>query len=211
RKWTWRIDVRALATEGFLFFFQNELEMQKVLLRSPWFYGKQALSLHRWEPGMPHDFTFHDLVVWISLPALPLEFWEPEVLLGIARSLGKLIAVDSATKSRDKLVATQMCVNVPVGFKTAKRNFLNSPEGCWDQQIDVESSGIFCSKCRRVRYERKTCFSDLEPFQDIMVNQMDDFSSAEESVLEEVVSPEAALDAGVEEMKVENGGGECLL
>ncbi|KAH9322625.1 hypothetical protein KI387_017264, partial [Taxus chinensis] len=76
----------------------------------PWFIGKSHITVQKWELDFnPYGNPVTEFLIWVNLPGLPLEFWEPEVLFGIAKSLGKPIALDPVTKAKTRLTHARFC------------------------------------------------------------------------------------------------------
>lgn len=53
----------------------------KVLSGGPWFVSGHYLSIRRWEPNFkPSTASVSSVAVWVRLPELPIEYYEPSVL-----------------------------------------------------------------------------------------------------------------------------------
>ncbi|KAH9295840.1 hypothetical protein KI387_039428, partial [Taxus chinensis] len=118
-------------------------------------FGRATLHLKQWKPGV--SLRIKELPIWISLPALPVEFWEDEVLLGIAASMGELISLEPATKARSRLVRAKICVSMEVGVVLPKNIILSSPTGRFVQSIIPDDHGLVCPKCWKVNFQAKLC------------------------------------------------------
>ncbi|KAH9290009.1 hypothetical protein KI387_034126, partial [Taxus chinensis] len=165
RKWCCWVDIIALPDHALLFNFSKEAEMIKVLDAAPWMFGRTALHLKRWKPGV--SLQIKELPIWISLPALPVEFWEDEVLIGIAASMGELISLEPATKARSRLVRARLCVSMEVGAVLPKNIILSSPTGRLVQNIIPEDHGLVCPKCWKVNFQVKLCKFSVETVDEI--------------------------------------------
>lgn len=51
---------------------------------------------------MPEKKIVQRKVVWMQLPGLPMEFWEPLMLIEIASKVGKPVALDNFTSRHRK-------------------------------------------------------------------------------------------------------------
>ncbi|KAH9291600.1 hypothetical protein KI387_043210 [Taxus chinensis] len=154
-KWGCWVDIIALPNSALLFNFSKEEEMVKALNIAPWMFGRATLHLKRWKPGV--SLQIKELPIWISLPALPVEFWEDEVLLGIATSMGELISMEPATKARSRLIRARLCVSMAVGAVLPENIILSSPTGRFVQNIVPDDHGLVCPRCRKVKFQAKLC------------------------------------------------------
>ncbi|XP_042474818.1 uncharacterized protein LOC122056915 [Macadamia integrifolia] len=86
--------------KGFVIFqFQCEGDKATVWRRSPMKIGSQPIRFQHWKL----DFNIHvkqtwSKLIWIRFPDLPLEYWHENVLLSIAKAVGRPVALDRHTK-----------------------------------------------------------------------------------------------------------------
>lgn len=105
------MEIAALAKVFFSFSFTCSEDLLKFLVGGPWLVGKSTLVLKKWEVGFsPSSCSFDFARVWVCFPGLPLEFWDEQVLKGIASTFGHLISIDNLTNSRRRLVYAQLFV-----------------------------------------------------------------------------------------------------
>lgn len=73
----------------------------------PWVHGRSFLALHRRYIGFnPLQNTPQNNLIWVKLPALPIELWKNESLSHIGNAIGKFVYVDpKCLGARDKWVA----------------------------------------------------------------------------------------------------------
>ncbi|XP_042520831.1 uncharacterized protein LOC122094157 [Macadamia integrifolia] len=82
-----------------IFQFQCEGDKAAVWRRSPFRIGDQVIRFQHWKP----DFNIHEKqlltkLVWIRFPDLPLEYWHENVLLSIAKAVGRPVSLDRRTR-----------------------------------------------------------------------------------------------------------------
>nr|POE70958.1 hypothetical protein CFP56_49572 [Quercus suber] len=78
-----------LGNEFFLIRFSIVEDRARVLKGGPWFVGGHYLSIRCWEPNfMVETAKLSAVAVWIRLPGLPIEYYEPSVLRDIGLAIG---------------------------------------------------------------------------------------------------------------------------
>ena len=84
-------EISPLAKGWFGFRF-NHREDAYFILKKVWTFGKNPFQLKRWSPLFEADTKRLDTIpVWVQLPGLPWEFWNPTSLGDIGRALGTFI------------------------------------------------------------------------------------------------------------------------
>ncbi|KAH9294649.1 hypothetical protein KI387_038237, partial [Taxus chinensis] len=84
--------------------FDRENDYLNTINGGPWLYGKTMLHLAKCRPGLDMNFFEPNAyLVWVKVPDLALEFWEVEVLRGIANAIGYLLAIDPMTLARTRM------------------------------------------------------------------------------------------------------------
>lgn len=63
---------------------KSKRECYLVMTSGPWFMEGQLLAIDEWEPNfVPSRRIIQKVVVWLRLPSLPLEYWEPTSILAV--------------------------------------------------------------------------------------------------------------------------------
>ncbi|GLJ30132.1 hypothetical protein SUGI_0595960 [Cryptomeria japonica] len=85
------------------------------------------LFLQTWRPGFYlAKECFSRIPIWVRLPDQLLEYWENEVVTGIANSLGQLIVIDPVNISRKCLLFATFYMNIDVDKKLLSSTSLSS-------------------------------------------------------------------------------------
>lgn len=93
--------------------FRNNGDLDKVLQGGPWFINSNFLTMRLWEPKFqPAKATFSAAAIWIRIPALPLEYYDPVFLEKIGNSRGPLLKIDIATVNGERGKFARICVQV---------------------------------------------------------------------------------------------------
>jgi hypothetical protein len=160
RKWvlSGQVTVAAMAKGALAFRFTCLEDLTKALCGGPWLIGKSTLALKKWKPNMDLSGSFVESApVWIKLPGLPMEFWNENIFRGIASILGDLLAIDSATAARSRLVHARLCVNVAKDLNLPKHIEISSRLGVWNQPIEYESFPFACYICFQTGHPALKC------------------------------------------------------
>ncbi|XP_042490098.1 uncharacterized protein LOC122070069 [Macadamia integrifolia] len=86
--------------KGYVIFqFQCEDDKAAVWRRSPLRVGDQVIRFQHWKPDFNiHEKQFFTKLVWIRFPDLPPEYWHENVLVSIAKVVGRPVALDRQTR-----------------------------------------------------------------------------------------------------------------
>ncbi|XP_042521289.1 uncharacterized protein LOC122094754 [Macadamia integrifolia] len=86
--------------KGYVIFqFRCEGDKAAIWRRTPLRVRGQLIRLQHWRP----DFNIHEKnsftkLVWVRFPDLPLEYWHDNVLLSIAKAVGRPVTLDNHTR-----------------------------------------------------------------------------------------------------------------
>ena len=75
------MDCIDLGYDYYLVKFELVEDVDSILKGGPWFIGQQLLAIRQWELEFKASTTtLSSVAVWIRLPELPMEFYEPSAL-----------------------------------------------------------------------------------------------------------------------------------
>ena len=145
---------------GWLVFrFENPQDRDNVLKKGPYFVFGRPLLLK----VMPEDFEFEEkrnseLPVWINLPKLPLTCWNPAILSKIASKVGKAVATDRLTVTKEKIAYARVLVEVDASKELVREVRMRMPSGkIWHQEVIYEMEPKYCIGCRTFGHSVKSC------------------------------------------------------
>ncbi|KAL2226606.1 UNVERIFIED_CONTAM: hypothetical protein Sindi_2019300, partial [Sesamum indicum] len=115
---------------GFFFFrFKTVIDMEEVIEGGPWLFQGQPIVVQKWEPGMAMRKLKHtQVLVWIKLRHLPMEFWTTEGLSTVASEVGKPLYPDAITRACTRLNFARVCVMIDVTQTIAKHIIIMTPD-----------------------------------------------------------------------------------
>ncbi|KAL2533177.1 Uncharacterized protein Adt_06528 [Abeliophyllum distichum] len=112
---------------------------------------------------MPQYFRFNDeeisiMPVWVVLPELPLDFWNPKGLGKIASKIDKPISLDNLTSLRGRLSYARVLIEVDAAKELVRTVNIGLPNGdVYDQKVIFEHEPKFCSFCRTFGHSHSSC------------------------------------------------------
>ncbi|XP_059068499.1 uncharacterized protein LOC131859004 [Cryptomeria japonica] len=115
KKWklNGQVNIYVMSKGFFVFSFSCEKDISTVLAGGPWVIGKSSLALMKWSLNLDlSDSIFEVVPVWVRLLGLPLEYWNEDVLCGIASSFGEILSIGAMTATHKRLVFARICVGV---------------------------------------------------------------------------------------------------
>ena len=140
----------------------------RVLKDGPWFVGGHYVSIRCWEPNfMATTANLSAVAVWIRLPGLPIEYYEPSVLRDIGLAIGPVLKIDNQTATKARGRFARLCVQVNFDKPTIKLVKI----GGIRQPVLYEGINALCFACGRVGHRTEGCpYSARKPELEEMTN-----------------------------------------
>lgn len=144
-----KVETTLLDNKIFVFRFTCEEDKQKILETSIWKIARRPLLLRAWNPDIEMErINLQSILVWVSLPGLPFQFWSGENLSVIGSVLGKPLYTDRHTKSRERLSYARLCVKVYAGNSFQDSIVIQTEdERCHTQKVVYDWKLVRCSAC----------------------------------------------------------------
>lgn len=94
------MEVMDIDNEYFMVKFDHSDDRERALCGGPWMLFDHYIGVRRWSPNFhSSDAKIDRTLVWIRLPRLNLAFYDEQVLLRLASTVGIPIKVDNYTTS----------------------------------------------------------------------------------------------------------------
>ena len=155
-----RMDCVNLGHDFFLIKFSDDFDYDKVLRGGPWFIGEHFLAIKPWEPYFKvSKATFSVVAVWIRLPELPIEFYDPSVLREIGGAIGLVLRIDSYTAMGTRASYTRLCIQVDL----TKPLITAIRVGKLRQKVLYEGISSLCFCCGRLGHKLESCNYHIQP------------------------------------------------
>ena len=102
-----------LGNDFFLIRFSIIKDRARVLKGGLWFVEGHYLSIRCWELNfMAETANLSAVAVWIRLPGLPIEYYEPSVLRDIGLAIRPMLRIDTQTATEARGQFARFCVQV---------------------------------------------------------------------------------------------------
>ena len=151
---TGRLDCVGLGNGFFLTRLSLREDYENILKRGPWFIGEHFLSIRPWEPDFrPETASVTSVAVWVRLNGLPIEYYNPEALCHIGKTIGNVLRVDTHTATEDRGRFARMCVQIDVEKPLITALLI----GKFEQQVCYEGIQKLCFSCGRIGHSKETC------------------------------------------------------
>ena len=143
-----KLDCVALGADFFLIKLYLKEDYVKILS------GGHFLSIRGWVQNFkPSTSKVFSIAVWVWLPELPVEYYEPSILRDLGNAIGSVLKIDThtATKTRGKFA--RLCVQVDLEkplIRIIKCGGLEHP-------VQYEGINSMCFSCRWVRHWAEVC------------------------------------------------------
>nr|POE88871.1 uncharacterized protein CFP56_37406 [Quercus suber] len=148
------MDCIDLGLDYFLVKFELVSDMDNILKGGLWFIGQHFLAIRQWEPGFKASMaTFSSVAVWVRLPKLPIEYYEPIALLKIGKSIGPVLRIDSHTINGARGRFACLCIQVNLDKPLIRIVYI----GKIAQSILYEGISSLCFSCGRIGHKIETC------------------------------------------------------
>lgn len=146
-----------------VFRFEMEEHMETVRKANSYsVFGVQLILF-----PLPPEFRFDStpefkFKVWVTLPNLPLELWNPSALGKIAAVIGEPITLDNRTIAKNNIDGPRLQVLVDAKITPLDCITLRLHNGrSFTQNISYDFYPLFCTKCKRVGHVLSSCRSAL--------------------------------------------------
>lgn len=140
---------KELGREKFLFKFQSEVDLQRVLSKAPFHFKKWMVIIQRWEPIFSDAFPCY-IPFWIKTPTLPINRWTSTTFKAIGDELGKYLSHDA----EEGMVQVQINALKPLCMK---KTIQSSSGREMTLELEYTNLGKHCFYCHCLSHEAKNC------------------------------------------------------
>nr|POE70008.1 uncharacterized protein CFP56_78128 [Quercus suber] len=144
--------IRAPWSQSIIFELQTDLD--EVLKKGPWFVGQQFLAIRQWEPEFKASKAkCSSIAVWVRLPELPIEYYDPIMLKNVGSTIGPVLRIDSHTFNGAKGRFARICVQINID-----KPLINSIKiGKMVQPVQYEGIHMLCFACGCIGHRKDSC------------------------------------------------------
>ncbi|XP_025628853.1 uncharacterized protein At4g02000-like [Arachis hypogaea] len=140
----------------FQFFFPNEMDVLRIVKRTPWLFKNYILNLRRWRQGVAiekKEFVY--VSIWIQLWGLPEHCKTKELGRKVGGALEKVLDVDLfLIKGKEEHRIVKVHINLDV-TRPLRRilKIAGLDERVIELKLRYERIGNFCNYCGQVDHE----------------------------------------------------------
>lgn len=154
----WRIqgefDVIDIGNGFFVVKIPSREDRVRVLSEGPWVIAGHYLSVQSWKPNFdPFQAQIKKMAVWVRLPFLPFEYYQPELLRRVGNLLGKTLKVDRTTELAQRGKFARLCVEIDVAAPLVPKIIVGSKI----QKVEYEGLGVVCFSCGCIGHREESC------------------------------------------------------
>lgn len=140
--------------------FSSKEDFIKAWTKETWVINGHYFRFFRWTPWFNPATESALAPVWISLPHLPLNFFNESCLRSIAGAIGKVLKIDGPTKILSRPSVARGCAENDLEKPRPEKIWIGMGKcgklGRW-QQIIYEKVPGFCSFCRKQGHDLSNC------------------------------------------------------
>jgi len=149
-----RLNCIPLGNDFFFIRFSLKKDYTRVLKGGPWFVGGHYLSIQNWEPNFKASIaSVSSVAVWVHLPELLVEYYEPSILWDIGKAIGSVLWIDTYTIAETRARFTRICVQVDFDKPLIKLVKIGGIE----QPMQYEGINSLCFSCGCVGHKGESC------------------------------------------------------
>ncbi|KAF5190018.1 Non-LTR retrolelement reverse transcriptase-like protein, related, partial [Thalictrum thalictroides] len=145
--------------KGFLHIkLDNGVDFDRVWSGGPWKFAGQLMRLSEWQKGFKPDSQKQtNALIWVKFPRLPLEFWDAESIMSIARGVGYPLKLDEATEKKKFGFYAHVLVDVDLTKTIPDQVLVEHDDGEFWQDVQITKLPKFCSHCKMVGHLVAEC------------------------------------------------------
>ncbi|XP_019200283.1 PREDICTED: uncharacterized protein LOC109193913 [Ipomoea nil] len=143
-----------LSQDYYIAHFESLRDYEFAKFEGPWCIMDHYVIVKEWEPNFdPYCDTTEKLLVWVRFPALPIEYFEEQFLIKIAKRVGRPIITDTTTSLISKGNFARVCLEVDISKPL--RSKITLEEKAWP--IEYEGLHLVCFKRGRYGHRLNQC------------------------------------------------------
>ncbi|KAL0012016.1 hypothetical protein SO802_007124 [Lithocarpus litseifolius] len=147
-----RMDIIDLECDFFLIKFDLKSDLDDVLKGGPWFVGQHFLAIRQWELEFnASKASCSSVAVWIRLPQLPIEFYDPSILKKIRSTIGLVLRIGSHSINGERGRFARLCIQINIDKPLIKCVKI----GKMAQTVQYEGLNSLCFACGRIGHKKE--------------------------------------------------------
>ncbi|XP_020699220.2 uncharacterized protein LOC110111614 [Dendrobium catenatum] len=165
KTWTLKGSMQLLSlSDGFfLLRFTIEEDYEMAWSKGMWFFLGRPFLLQKWSPKFrPKRENFTSIPIWVKIHDLPLVCWNSEGISRIASKIGILLAVNSLTAQKTRLIFARVCIQVDASATYPEEIPISIEDDVFSLKIQYEWKPTLCEHCKSMVHASSFCPSKPE-------------------------------------------------
>ncbi|CAI0434844.1 unnamed protein product [Linum tenue] len=134
--------------------FAHKIDYEHALTGGPWMLGDHYLTTQKWKKGFnPRTCTVSSTLVWVRLPDLPIELFNPQAVLRIVSKAGTPVRVDRATELGARGLFARACIEVDLTKPLLSKYNVEGVE----YELQYEGLSNVCFECGSYGHQKSHC------------------------------------------------------
>lgn len=139
--------------------FEAQRDYDFARFEGPWMIFDHYLIVQEWMLNFnPRSNKTEKILAWVRFPALPIEYFDEDILLRVGNSIGRAIKVDNTTSLTSRGKFARVCVELDV-TKPLLAKF-DIEESVYP--IEYEGIHLVCFKCGIYAHRQDHCGQDTD-------------------------------------------------
>jgi hypothetical protein len=139
--------IRLLARGWFAFVFSATTDVSWVLSKT-WSMDGTPIVMKWWTPSFDAKRERVDVVhVWVHLPGLPMQYWNPVRFSAIGNKLGEYLDADFSFEETCIMSMARILVRLDLRSRLLKELTIETTSGSFIQPLDYEGIPFICHRC----------------------------------------------------------------
>ncbi|XP_058784964.1 uncharacterized protein LOC131659629 [Vicia villosa] len=148
------ISIIDLSNDYYLVAFSHEDDKKAAMENGPWFIYDHYLTVKDWKPNFkPETESIDEVVVWVRISDLPIEYYDPRALAFFGDRIGKTVKVDNTTRKQERGRYARICVTVNLSKPLVA---MLKVQGCC-YKIEYEGLHLLCLACGCYGHYKENC------------------------------------------------------
>ena len=142
----------------FIVRFADEGDYTHALYEGPWLVAFHYLLVQRWRPlFQPEWKAVQRMAVWVCIPDLSMELYNPKFLWGVGEKIGTMLKVDELTSIHSRGKFARICVEVDL----RKKSIPSFTALGRDFRVEYEGLHLICFGCGRYGHRMENCMEKV--------------------------------------------------
>ena len=150
--------IRNMNDHKVLFGFDDERDVNQILMNQPWSFDKHLVVVMRYEKDVPlKSLSFNMVMLWVQVHDIPIRYMTTEVAEKLCDIIGEVVkSIGAETKERSCFMRVRVKVDIAEPSYRRRLITLENGEKTW-VVFKYKRLPNFCFWCGRLSYGDRDC------------------------------------------------------